>query len=64
MSYISLQDLLGKSKGSAYKLVVMASRRALEISEGQPKLVKVDASMKASTVALEEISLGKVKLKK
>jgi DNA-directed RNA polymerase omega subunit len=64
MVYISLQDLLDKSKGSVYKLVVMAARRALEIAEGQPKLVSSDTSTKPSTVALEEIRMGKVKVKK
>ncbi|MFA5363044.1 MAG: DNA-directed RNA polymerase subunit omega [Candidatus Omnitrophota bacterium] len=63
MAYISLQDLLDKSKGSVYKLVVMAARRALEIAEGQPKLVSIDASVKPSTVALEEIRFGKVRVK-
>jgi len=64
MVYISLENLLDKSKGSVYKLVVMASRRALEIAEGQPKLVSFDQSTKPSTVALEEIRQGKVRLKK
>ncbi len=64
MTYISLQELLDKSKGSVYKLVVMAARRALEISEGQPKLVSADSAVKPSTVALEEIRMGKVKVKK
>ena len=63
MAYISLQDLLDKSKGSVYKLVVMAARRALEIAEGQPKLVSIDAAVKPSTVALEEIRFGKVRVK-
>ena len=64
MAYISLQDLLDKSNGSVYKLVVMAARRALEISEGQPKLVSADPGTKPSTVALEEIRFGKVRVKK
>jgi DNA-directed RNA polymerase omega subunit len=64
MIYVPLERLLDKSDGSIYKLVVLASRRALEIAEGQPKLVKDDASVKASTVALHEIAEGKVSLEK
>jgi DNA-directed RNA polymerase omega subunit len=64
MAYISLQELLDKSKGSVYKLVVMAARRALEIAEGMPKLVSADSGTKPSTIALDEIRQGKVKVKK
>jgi len=64
MEYIALEKLLDKSYGSVYKLVVLASRRALEIAEGQPKLVNVDASLKPSTVALFEIAADKVRAQK
>lgn len=64
MVYVPLEKLLDKSNNSVYKLVVLASRRALEIAEGQPKLVNVPASMKPSTVALFEIAAGKVRYKK
>lgn len=64
MTYVPLEKLLDKSDNSVYKLVVLASRRALEIAEGQPKLVSVNASVKPSTVALYEISEGKVRYKK
>jgi len=64
MEYIALEKLLDKSYGSVYKLVVLASRRALEIAEGQPKLVNVDASLKPSTVALLEIAADKVRAQK
>jgi len=50
--------------GSIYKLVILASKRALEIAEGQPKLVADDASIKPSTVALHEIAAGKIEAKK
>jgi DNA-directed RNA polymerase omega subunit len=64
MSYVALENLLDKSNGSIYKLVIMASRRALEIAEGQPKLVDMPNSVKPSTVALHEIAAGRVKCKK
>ncbi len=64
MAYVALEKLLDKSNGSIYKLVILASKRALEIAEGQPKLVEVSSSMKPSTIALHEIAENKVYLKK
>ncbi|MEK6728361.1 MAG: DNA-directed RNA polymerase subunit omega [Candidatus Omnitrophota bacterium] len=64
MPYIEREKLLDKSCDSVYKLVILASKRALEIVEGQPKLVAVNASVKPSTVALYEIAEGKVYCKK
>jgi DNA-directed RNA polymerase omega subunit len=64
MAYISLENLLGASCNSIYKLVILASKRALEIAEGQPKLVEANSSLKPSTIALKEISQGKLQCKK
>jgi DNA-directed RNA polymerase omega subunit len=64
MGYQGREKLLDKSMGSIYKLVILASKRALEIAEGQPKLVADDASVKPSTVALHEIAVGKIEAKK
>lgn len=64
MGYQGREKLLDKSQGSIYKLVILASKRALEIAEGQPKLVTDDASVKPSTVALHEIAEGKIEAKK
>jgi DNA-directed RNA polymerase omega subunit len=64
MEYVPLEELLDKSSESIYKLVILASKRALEIAEGQPKLVNVNSSTKPSTIALYEIAAGKVKCKK
>jgi len=44
-------------------MVILATKRALEIAEGAPKLVDVDNSIKPTTVALMEIIQGKVKVK-
>ena len=64
MGYEGREKLLDKSIGSIYKLVILASKRALEIAEGQPKLVADDASIKPSTVALHEITAGKIEARK
>ncbi len=64
MTYVPLEKLLDKSDNSIYKLVILVSKRALEIAEGQPKLVKADSTVKPSTVALYEIAAGKVHYKK
>ncbi len=64
MEYIALEKMLDKSAGSVYKLVNLASRRALEIAEGQPQLVDVDKSLKPSTIALFEIAADKVRAQK
>ena len=64
MAYMALEKLLDKSNESIYKLVILASKRALELAEGQPKMVSANAAVKPSTVALQEISEGKVEYKK
>jgi DNA-directed RNA polymerase subunit omega len=60
MSYVPIQDLLAKTN-SIYKLVVLASKRAVELNAGAPRLVEADGE-KISSIALEEIAQGKVKL--
>jgi DNA-directed RNA polymerase omega subunit len=65
MDYVALEKLLDKSSNSIYKLVVLASKRALELAEGQVKLVSdVDAGTKPSIIALHEIAEGRVRVKK
>ena len=58
MPYLPLENLLDKNEKSIYKLVILASKRALEIAEGQPKLVDINSSVKPSTIALHEIAEG------
>lgn len=62
---ISIENLLDKSGYSVYKLVVMASKRALDLAEGKPRLVEIPlgGQVKPSTLALREIAKGKVKVK-
>jgi len=59
-----LEKLLDKARGSVYKTVILASKRALEIAEGQPPLVPVGVGVKPSTVALREIAAGRCRVKK
>lgn len=60
MAYQPLEELLPKAGGSVYKLVRIASKRALEISETGAKLITMPSETKIATVALEEIREGKV----
>jgi DNA-directed RNA polymerase omega subunit len=66
MNYVPIEQMLDKSDNSIYKLVILASKRALELAEGQPRLVEVDSSLssKPSVVALREIAAGKVRYQK
>jgi DNA-directed RNA polymerase omega subunit len=64
MPYVALETLVDKSCESVYKLVILASKRALEIAEGQPRLAQTSASIKPSTIALQEIAEGKVTCRK
>lgn len=64
MPYIALENLLDQSKGSIYKMVILAAKRALQIAEGQPALVQINSSTKPSTIALHEISEGKIQYRK
>ena len=59
---IPVEKLLEKA-GSVYKLVIVAAKRALELSEGSPKLVAAGAKEKPALTALREIAEGKVGVK-
>ena len=59
---VSIENLLDKTDNSIYKLVILASKRALELNEGSPTLVETE-SKKISIVALEEIREGKIGMK-
>ena len=60
MGYVPLEKLLDKSNGSLFKLVMLASHRALELAEGMPKLVETSNVNKFTTIALEEVAAGRV----
>ncbi len=56
---IVLEKLLEKV-GSMYKLVILAAKRALELSEGSPKLVEASPREKPGLIALREIAEERV----
>lgn len=63
MQNVSVQDLVRKV-GSVYKLVILASRRTVELNDGAAPLVSAGpAGSKFSNMALREIADGKVTLK-
>ncbi|MCA9407221.1 MAG: DNA-directed RNA polymerase subunit omega [Candidatus Omnitrophica bacterium] len=64
MSDLPIEELLEKSDFSIYRLVRMAAKRALEISEGRKCLVENPSSDKATSMALEEIFQGKIEYKR
>ena len=61
MSYLPREKIF-KNGDSIYKVTLLAAKRAIELSNGAQKLVETN-SKKSSTIALEEISQGKVKYK-
>ena len=63
MGYQPLEKLLPQANYSIYKLVKLASKRAMELADGKPKLIEKPSSEKTATIALEEIRAGKVVLK-
>ena len=60
MSSQTIEDMLPNADGSVYKLVRMASKRAMELAEGKPALIGNPLSDKKTSIALEEIAKGKV----
>lgn len=64
MSYVPIEKIIDKADYSLYKLVILASKRALELSEGVPSLIETSQDVKSTTIALQEIAAGKVVLKK
>ena len=60
MAYQPLEELLPRSKWGVYRLVRLASKRALELSVTGAALIKAPSEQKLATTALEEILAGKV----
>ena len=63
MAFVPLEKLLPKSGGSVYRMMAMASKRAMELADNMPRLIEHPSSLKAATMAMEEIAAGKVVLK-
>jgi len=64
LSYIPIERLINEKQGSIYKLVIAASRRAVELGNGSEKLVSADAATKLTSIALEEIKTNKISYKR
>ena len=58
MAQVAIEELL-KRCNSAYRLVILAAKRAKEIAEGGPGLLESNPR-KATSIALDEILQGKV----
>ncbi|HDZ76945.1 MAG TPA: DNA-directed RNA polymerase subunit omega [Candidatus Omnitrophica bacterium] len=63
MEVFPLEKLLAITDKSLFKLVLVVSKRAIEIAEGSPKLCDVSPSVKPASVALQEIVEGRLKCK-
>jgi len=61
MAYMPIEKIIRRSD-SIYKITILAARRAVELNAGAKKLIET-STPKISTIALEEIALGKVKYK-
>jgi DNA-directed RNA polymerase omega subunit len=59
---MAIDKLIDKT-GSLYKLVILASRRAQELSADASKLVNSPSSSKVASIALQEIIEGKISYK-
>ncbi len=63
MEVFPLEKLLDVTNKSLFKLVILVSKRAIEIAEGSPKLCDVSPSVKPASVALQEIVEGRLRCK-
>lgn len=59
MAYMPREKIF-KNGDSIFKITLIAAKRAIELSNGAKKLIETN-SQKFSTIALEEISKGKVR---
>jgi len=56
-------DVLLRKVGSAYKLVMLTSMRAIELNEGAARLVEAPKDVKAINIAIQEILEDKIAYK-
>lgn len=63
MAYIPVENLLKNANSSMYKLIILASRRARELSTGSEKLIDAAPNAKVTSIALREIDKNKVTYK-
>lgn len=62
MHAVPLDKLLDKTR-SIYKLVILASRRTIELAEGGQKLTDAPSDAKPANIAIKEILDGKIEYK-
>ena len=62
MTETPMEKLLSKV-GSLYKLVVLTSRRTVELSDGAARLVDAKKDAKPFDVAIREIAEGRISYK-
>ena len=59
-----MEKLLKNTQNSLYKLVILASRRALELGAGSERLVdEMPLNAKLTSIALREIKENKISFK-
>ncbi len=58
------RDVLVEKIGSIYKLCNLAALRSIELNNGIKKLIDADPNEKVTSIAIREIAMDKVKLKK
>ncbi len=63
MDLLHVEKLLTRSNGSLYLLLRLAMKRAQELADGKPCLIKDPMSEKTATIALQEILQGKIAIK-
>ena len=59
---IPVEDLLYASKGSIYKLTILAAKRALQLADGEKALID-NPGERCLENALREIKEGRIKVK-
>lgn len=63
MQEVPLEKILKVTHGSMFKLVILVSRRAIELAEGAPKLCEAGGSLRPASIAFYEIAEGKISCK-
>ena len=63
MADLPIEELLPRANYSMYTLVRTAAIRSLELSDGSRCLAENSTTEKFTTMALEELSQGKIELK-
>ncbi|MBA2124151.1 hypothetical protein B9J78_04355 [bacterium Unc6] len=62
MEYVTVEPLIDKAENSIYKLVLLVSRRAIEISNSASAHSNQPTSKKATMQALEDVRTGVVRI--